>query len=169
METRGRGDAARRSSRPTGSTATSRRTPARKHMRKRPGFAVFGTTADMGIRARGRTLPRLFENAALGMFHIIGTAAEGPVRERRISARAESTELLLYAWLSELLYLHDAKGYFCTGFRSTTVVDNRLSSRIVYVRAGGARVERQVKAVTLHGLDIERGRSGYRVAVIFDL
>ncbi len=123
----------------------------------------------MGIRARGRTRSRLFENAALGMFRIIGTAAGGALHERRISVRAESAELLLYAWLSELLYLHDAKGHFAVGFRGTTIVDNRLSSCMVYVKAGCARVERQIKAVTLHGLAIARGRGGYRVSVIFDL
>ena len=144
-------------------------TPGCACPRKKPGFAIFGTTADMGIRARGRTLPRLFENAAYGMFHIIGTAAEGPVHERGISVRAGSADLLLYAWLSELLYLHDAKGHFAVGFRGTTIVDNRLSSRMVYVKAGAARVERQIKAVTLHGLDVVRGAGGYRVSVIFDL
>ena len=144
-------------------------TPNRSSPRKKPGFTIFGTTADMGIRARGRTLPRLFENAAYGMFHIIGTAAEGPVHERGISVRAGSADLLLYAWLSELLYLHDAKGHFAVGFRGTTIVDNRLSSRMVYVKAGAARVERQIKAVTLHRLAITRHRGIFHVSVIFDL
>jgi len=135
-----------------------------------PGFRVFGTTADIGVRARGNTRARLFENAARGMFSLIGSPRSGArVRRRRVSVRSTSAELLLHCWLSELLFLFDAKGMFGIGFEGTAVTGDRLQSVLLWVDASSARLRRQIKAVTLHGMKIERISGIYSASVIFDI
>lgn len=133
------------------------------------GYRTFGTTADVGIYASGRTLAELFDNAARGMFHLIGVAKGGTVRRRRVAASAADPELLLYAWLSELLFLYDARGIFPTEFENTTVVDKHVFSKPLYVKAAHVRVRRQIKAVTMHKLAIRKSRGAYRATVILDV
>lgn len=138
-------------------------------MNRRAGFRKFGTTADVGIYARGKSLASLFENAALGMYSITGRATGPGTRRRRINVGADCTEMLLFAWLSELLYLYDARGLFGVGFADTTIVDNTARAELIAVPVRSVRVLAQIKAVTLHRLCIRKTADGYRAAVVFDL
>lgn len=134
------------------------------------GYRVFGTTADIGIHARGGTRARLFENAALGMYHLLGSPdPAAPRRTKRLAARADSPELLLFHWLSELLYLFDAKGMFGCDFKNTTVVDNSITTQLIWIPRERVKARHHIKAVTLHRLAIRRSRTGFRAALIFDV
>lgn len=138
-------------------------------MNRRAGFRKFGTTADVGIYARGKSLASLFENAALGMYSITGRATAPGSRRRRIKVSADCTEMLLFAWLSELHYLYDAKGLFGVGFADTTIVDNTIRAELIAVPADSVRVLAQIKAVTLHKLSVKKAANGFRATVVFDL
>jgi len=61
-------------------------------------------TADWALRVRGRDLPALFENAALGMMELSGVqTGDEPGEVRQIELQAVDTESLLVDWLQELL------------------------------------------------------------------
>ena len=91
------------------------------------------------------------------------------VRTRRVSVHARSIDMLLHAWLSELLFLFDARGMFITGFKNTTVVEQRISSTLLWTHSSAIHIRRQIKAVTLHRLEIKRLPDGYCASVIFDI
>ncbi|MBI2836788.1 MAG: archease [Acidobacteria bacterium] len=134
------------------------------------GFRVFGTTADIGIHARGATLANLFDNAALGMYHLMGSPdPAAPRRAKKLAVSAGSEELLLFRWLSELLYLYDGKAMFGCGLANTTIVDNRITSQLVWIPGDRVKLRHQLKAVTMHRLAIQRSPDGFRAAIIFDV
>src|SRR5439155_18258049 len=75
-------------------------------------FEILPHTADVGFRASGASLADLFETAARAMFSIeYDLASVAPEEERAVEAQADDVESLLEAWLSELLWTHDATGF----------------------------------------------------------
>jgi len=73
-------------------------------------FKLLDHTADIGIKAYGETLEKLFGNAASGMFSIITDLDK--VKSSRnfyIQVKGEDEENLLIKWLNELLYLFDTE------------------------------------------------------------
>lgn len=76
-------------------------------------YEVLEHTADVGIRAFGRTLEETFANMALGMMSLIVPEPRCILEreEKRVEARATDLESLLVAWLSEFVYLVDAERF----------------------------------------------------------
>ena len=75
-----------------------------------PGIAyeVFDHTADIGLRAFGKTLPELFEHAAQGMESLMVPPEQVRVRESRdISVEGHDPVSLLINWLNALVFLFD--------------------------------------------------------------
>ena len=144
-------------------------------------FEILPHTADVGFRAHGTSLADLFETAARAMFSIeydMATVGADVDRAAEAEAEADDTEGLLEAWLSELLWLHDATGF----------VPGDVSVRAIGPAAGGPGVVRvegsasgrllgdwfeqagpQIKAVTLHGLDVHRVGDGWEATVYLDV
>ncbi len=74
------------------------------------GFELTEHTADVGIRAWGGSAAEVFEQAALGMFSLMyETEAVKPAARVAIELEAPDGELLLAAWLNELLYVTEAR------------------------------------------------------------
>ena len=86
-------------------------------------------TADVGIRAYGRTLGELFANAAEGMFSLIAELdTVKPVGEIEIRLTAEDPPTLLLRWLSELLYVHETRHLLFAAF-DVNAADGSLQGR----------------------------------------
>jgi len=68
-------------------------------------YELFDHTADVGLRVRAPDLPRLFCEAAEGLFSVIVEEIPRGVSSRRLDFRleAEGAEFLLVDWLSELI------------------------------------------------------------------
>jgi SHS2 domain-containing protein len=126
-------------------------------------------TADVGIRAHGRSLDELFANAAEGMFSLIADlAAVKPVGEIEVRLQAEDISTLFLRWLTELLYLHETQRLLFSSF------DVHIVGTSLQGRARGEAIDKKrhelklvIKAVTRHGLtvDPEKGIA----EVIFDI
>ena len=72
-------------------------------------YELINNTADVGIKAYGKTLSEAFENAAKGMFDIITDNSEiENIGQYNIELQTDNLEQLLVDWLSELLYLNSA-------------------------------------------------------------
>ena len=82
-------------------------------------FEYLDHTADMGLRARGATVAEAFCEAASGMFGVmIRTARVRPKVTVELAVSADSLELLLVGWLSELLAMKDVTGDVFSGFEA---------------------------------------------------
>jgi len=137
------------------------------------GYEFFGTTTDKGILARGRDLAELFVNAARGLVALMveDPAAIRPARRRAVELTAGSTEGLLVAWLSELLYLYEVEGFLTAEASIAKLGETELRAEVSGEPFDPARhtVAGHVKAVTYHGLEITRDASGWRAPIIVDV
>src|SRR6266850_4167068 len=138
------------------------------------GYEFFEHTADAGAVVRGATLPRLFEHAACALFDLAcDRRTVRPRRAVRIAVEGSSLEDLLVRWLSELLYRLETDDVLFTSFAVERV--NRTLLRATG-RARGETIDRtrhvlrhEVKAVTYHQIRLVRGRSAWRVRIVFDI
>ena len=126
-------------------------------------------TADVGIRAYGRTLGELFANAAEGMFSLIAELdTVKPVGEIEIRLTAEDPPTLLLRWLSELLYVHETRHLLFATF------DVNAAGGSLRGRARGEAIDKKrhelklvIKAVTRHRLTVDTKKG--IAEVIFDI
>ncbi len=128
--------------------------------------------ADLGIEVYGKTLPELFQNAAFAFFDIL--LYKGKVSAKlgeKISVSADDTEQLLVVWLSEFLYLFDTKRFLVSRIEIKKFQDNCLEAWAEgeIFNAQKHSIKTEVKAVTYHGLKIEKKGSVYSTVIIFDI
>jgi len=128
-------------------------------------------TADLSIRVRGRDLPALFINAARGMFGLMADLAALEAAEPRlqheITLQEYDREILLVAWLSELLWLNEEHGVVFTRYAITTFTPTQLHATVWGTPA--PEQWKNIKAVTFHDLDIIETDDGYQVTLVFDV
>jgi SHS2 domain-containing protein len=141
-------------------------------------FEILDHTADAAIRAHGSNAAELFENAARGMFSLMFDLSEIPRTELRvIKVEARTPEDLLVSWLKELLFLFETEHMAFGDFRVSSLVmpGGVQQGTLVGEAMGGpcaglVRLGAAVKAVTYHGLRIERAPSGrWQVDIVFDV
>lgn len=127
-------------------------------------------TADVGVKAYGKTIEEAFTHAAEAMFDIITDKSTiNPIGEYQILLDAPDLEQLLVDWLSELLYLNGALGLVFGKFE-VTIFKNHLSS-YVYGEKYDTKKHRmgvEIKAVTYHMLHVNTKDPVY-VQVLFDI
>lgn len=114
-------------------------------------------TADVGIRAYGRTLDELFANAAEGMFSLIADLANvKPIGEVEIRVSADDVPTLLLRWLTDLLYVHETERLLFSSFDAkvggTSLVGHARGERI---DKGRHELKLAIKAVTRHRLTVD--------------
>lgn len=135
-------------------------------------YRLLEHTADMGLEARGGSLEELFGEAARGLRELMFghyPGGQGQVIQLRISG--QDREELLVNWLNDILYLFEVRGIYPVSFEVQAVSD---TSTTVLVRgepfdAERHPVERVVKAVTYHQLQLEQIQGEWRARVYVDL
>lgn len=129
-------------------------------------------TADVCIKAYGKTLSEAFENAAKGMFDIITDNSEiDSIGQYDIELEAPDLEQLLVDWLSELLYLNTARNQIFGFFKvELDEKNNRLSAKIFGEKFAISKHKpgTEIKAVTYHMLEVKK-KKPYHVQVLFDI
>lgn len=135
-------------------------------------FDILPHTADKGIRAYGRSLEELFENAAVGMFSLMAELDKyAPTESVEVRVEASETEPLLREWLADLLYRFEVDRILFVGFEVRLVKDN-LVEGTAHGLPFSEDIEwlgSQVKAVTHHELYIHRTDERWEAQVIFDV
>jgi SHS2 domain-containing protein len=135
-------------------------------------FEFVDHTGDLGVRAFGDTLPRLFEQAAQALTFILTDPETIQTKEtRQLLLGANTDEELLISWLNELVYLFDTKGLLFKTYDVLSVHDHHLEALAqgeTYVE-GRHPIKTTVKAATYHQLKIENHQGVWTVQVIFDL
>jgi SHS2 domain-containing protein len=133
-------------------------------------FELIEHTADMGLKAYGKSLAEAFANAAYGMFSII--ADLDPVKEtesRRVEVSANDVESLLFEWLNSLLYYFDVEGLIFKRFEIIEFGEKRLAADCFGEKFDPARhrIKLGVKSATYHMLEVDPAKK--QVQVIFDV
>jgi SHS2 domain-containing protein len=133
-------------------------------------YEFFDHTADIGIKAYGKTLAEAFENAAQGMFDLITDHSHvDPIGQYNIRLEATDVEQLLVDWLSELLFLHSAKN-LVFGFFTVQLTDTSLSAKVMGEELSSSKHNMgvEIKAVTYHMLEVHKGKPCV-LQVLFDI
>jgi SHS2 domain-containing protein len=130
--------------------------------------------ADCALDVEGSDLPDLFETAARALAEVMVDPATVPATAHRtIALEAAELDLLLYDWLSELIFRKDRDGEVYT--RTTVAIEGNGPFRLAAEAEGGvldpahAELRADPKAVTLHQFALERTRDGWRARVVIDI
>ena len=123
-------------------------------------YELIDHTADVGIKAYGKTLSEAFENAAKGMFDIITDSSEiESIGQYNIELEAPDLEQLLVDWLSELLYLFEIHPEH-TGHSAVDRVGRRLHCLPASLDEPEAVLKRKTARKTHRGVLAEAEPSG---------
>jgi SHS2 domain-containing protein len=143
------------------------------HMNSGPSFYDFiNHTADLGIVVRGPHAEGLFTNAARAMTELM---VEGDLGEKRsireIFLDAEDYPDLMVRWLGEVLYLFDGEKLITDTIAFKALSATRLEALLSMAafRPERHRILREIKAVTYHGISVERKDDLWEARVIFDI
>jgi len=135
-------------------------------------YETFEHTADLGLRIRAASLDELFADAARGLFSLIvpDLASVHPAEHRVLEIAGEPSETLLFDWLNELLYIYETSHLLLVEF------DVRVGPQGVTATVSGEPIDRlrhqldhEVKAITYHGLKLERQDADWLAEVIVDI
>jgi len=135
-------------------------------------YELIDHTADVGLKAYGKTLSEAFENAAKGMFDIITDSSEvESIGQYDIELDAPDLEQLLVDWLSKLLYLNSVRNEVFGFFKVTLDEKNKKLTAKVFgekFNISKHKVGSEIKAVTYHILEVKKKKPIY-VQVLFDI
>lgn len=141
-----------------------------------PDYRFLPHTTDAYIEATGLTLEEAFEHAAMALFDTMcDLAAISPQRIENVEVTGADEVALLHNWLESLLLKFELEGKVFSKFKVTLSrrLPNRLqanakiSGELYDKRKHSAKVE--VKAVTLHKMEVVRGEAVTTVRFILDL
>ncbi len=125
-------------------------------------------TADWALKVRGRDLPALFVNAALGMMELAGVrTSDDEGLKRQIKIQAIDRESLLVDWLHEVLLALELEHL---AFREMDLEITDGRKLVGTVRAVPmVSMEKPVKAVTYNELNIQESPEGLETTIVFDV
>ena len=135
-------------------------------------FEMFDHTADLGLRVQADDLPTLFAEAASGLFSmIIENPSAVELRERiAIELPPGPIDFLLFDWLNGLLARFEVERLLLGRF---SVMLDELGLHAV---AEGEPLDparhdlsHEVKAITYHGLKVERIGAIWQAELIVDI
>ena len=139
-------------------------------------FEFLEHTADVYIRAHGRTMEETYENAALAMFETMtDTDKIDQTQQQTLEVEAEDQYGLLYNWLEALLVKFDVEGMLYSKFQ---ISDWKETAETFKFKAAiwGEKFDPQkhpqkvgVKAVTYHRMMIIREKDRVVLEFILDI
>ncbi len=133
-------------------------------------------TADVAFEAKGDTIEELFISSALATTNIMiletGTI---DLKERRlIEIEAEELDLLLFNLLQEIIFFKDTEKLIFGEFN--VKIGRKGDNWLARMKAAGERIDPEkhilhldVKAVTLHMLEVRKDNNGWTARVILDV
>jgi SHS2 domain-containing protein len=135
-------------------------------------YELIDHTADIGVKAYGKTLSEAFENVAKAMFAIITDNSEiESIGQYIIELEAPDFEQLVVDWLSDLLFLNSAKNLVFGFFKvEINEKEKKLSAKVFGEKFNISKhkIGAEIKAVTYHMLEVKNKKPIY-VQVLFDI
>lgn len=130
--------------------------------------------ADCAMDVEGDSLDDLFATAARAVAEVmVDPGTVGRDRVRHVDLAAPSIDLLLFDWLSELIFLKDTEEavFPDVEVRVTGGEPWRLGARLAggVIDRDGTETRADVKAVTFHQFVVEPSAGGWRARVVLDI
>ena len=139
-------------------------------------FELFDHTADLGLRVRAASLEELLADAGRGLLamHVANPEAVRPVQTKTIELTADEPTYLLFDWLSELLFAFESDRLLLAEFEisvegATPPLRLRAVCRGEPMDPARHVMDHEVKAITYHGLQVERQDGMWFAEVIVDI
>jgi SHS2 domain-containing protein len=135
-------------------------------------YRVFEHTADLGLRVEASTLEELLVEAARGLVSLVVANPDAvlPVVKKTYEVAGTEPDLLLFDWLTELLYTFDTERILFSQF------DIRLTPAGLTATCRGEtanpnrhRLEHEIKAITYHGLFVRQTNQHWEAEFIVDI
>jgi SHS2 domain-containing protein len=132
-------------------------------------YKILPHPADVRVQTFGKTKEELFLNAMLGM----GTVLQPKIKDKKekiknkIKIKSIDLNALLVDFLSEILYLVQTNKEVYDDIKFKKFLNNNLEAELI-----GNKVEsfgEDIKAVTYHGLKIEKSESGFQATILLDI
>ena len=143
---------------------------------------VIEHTADLGLRATGRTIEAAFAALADGLGRLTAEVERGtPATATSLSVTGRDLPELAFAWLNELIGQADERRAAIAGVEISPIhgpADEgeagshgwHLAARVRLVRFGfGARPRTAVKSATYHGLEVRPTPAGWVIVAYLDV
>jgi SHS2 domain-containing protein len=138
-------------------------------MKASGGFEVIEHTADWALRVFGENLNELFVNAAQGMNSLLVERPQAVLsnKTKKLELEAFDRETLLVDWLSELAYWAENKLLIFPHIE----LDIKSGTHLKAVISGDRvdKLQKHIKAVTYHDLEILETDQGFTVSIVFDV
>ena len=137
---------------------------------KQMSFEELPHTADIKIRARGRTLDELFSEVLNALMEVLYGKNRSNGVSREIEVDSVDRESLLTDFLSEVLFVSEVDGVVFS-HADVTIKELHLSAVLhgePFDRerhSGGT----EVKGISYTGMQIRKDANGYMVDIVFDV
>jgi SHS2 domain-containing protein len=135
-------------------------------------YKLIDHTADIGIEFWGKTKKELFENAVEAMFDlIVDLTGINNVNVKVVTAKGADAEDLLVNFLREALYLFNGKKWIIKQCKLLEMKSGQIVAQLQGepYDSDKHQLKTEIKAVTYHGLSIEKKAQGWKAKVIFDV
>jgi SHS2 domain-containing protein len=121
-----------------------------------------------GLEVWAPDLPCLLEQAARGMYAISGMQVQqGSAKICSVALHATDAESLLVQFLTELLWLEQEQGLGFDNF--SLIVDSLYNLQAELKGYPISHLDKEIKAVTYHNLNVVSTSQGLRVSIVFDV
>ena len=136
-------------------------------------FETFSTTADVGIRIKGRDYAALFESSVKGLNLLFfgDRAAEISAENSKpypYEYEGDSAENVLVNLLSEIVFLFQCRGKATADIRIIEAADNNIKAELMLIETG-MDAELEIKSVTYHNLKVVDLDGGKYAEIVFDI
>ena len=138
-------------------------------------YKLLNHTADIRVEVWGKTRKELFGNAVAAMFDVMvdGQNADKtkPLEEKTVNITGNDLEDTLINFLREALYLFNGKGWLIKSCEPLELTDRSVVARLQgepYNRQKNP-LKTEIKAVTYHGLIINKSKKCWQAKVVFDV
>jgi len=133
------------------------------------GYEEVEHTADNALRIHGYSMEELLQNAAHGMNSLMinDVSIISTQIKKNVEVEAMDAESVLVEWLAELAYLAETHLLVFKRFEIESVTPTRVQATLF----GGkvSKLQKHIKAVTYHNLEITKTDKGLEATVVFDV
>src|SRR3989344_7596384 len=130
--------------------------------------------ADIAYEAYGSSWNELFENCALAIFELSANIETiNPKQKIEVNIDSDRIDILLYDFLSEILFLKDSKYVVFRNVKVAITEKGRFFLHAIFegdsINSGTQELENDIKAITMHMFEVVKEGKIYRARVVVDI